>query len=155
MNIRRATIEDLKNVQELNSELFKKEDQDFGQNFDDTWSFSEDGTKCINGWIQNENSAVFVAEEENKIVGYAAGEIRELPVWRKKSKAAELVEIFLLNGYRGQGIGSEFLEKFIEWCKGKGVERIKIEASFGNADGIRFYKKHGFHEQEMVLEKEL
>lgn len=155
MNIRKATIEDLKSVQELNSELFKKEDQDFGQNFDDSWAFSEDGTKCISGWIQNENSVTFVAEEGSKIIGYAAGEIRELPAWRKYSKAAELVEIFVLADYRSHGIGSQFVEEFTKWCQEKGVQRIKIEASFGNADGIRFYKKHGFHEQEAVLEKEL
>lgn len=106
------------------------------------------------GW-ENENSVTFVAEEESKIIGYAAGEIRELPAWRKKSKAAELVEIFVLADYRSHGIGSQFVEEFIKWCQEKGVQRIKIEASFGNTPGINFYKKHGFHEQEVVLEKEL
>lgn len=155
MNIRKATIEDLKSVQELNSMLFKKEVQDYGEDFDEAWAFSENGTKCISDWIQSENCITFVAEEGNKIIGYAAGEIRELPAWRKKSKAAELVEIFVLADYRGHGIGSQLVEKFLVWSKEKGVERIKIEASAGNLDAIRFYKRKGFKEKEIYLENEL
>ncbi len=155
MNIRQATIEDLKSVQELNSMLFKKEIQDYGEDFDDSWGFSEDGTEYISQWIQGENCLTLVAEENGKIIGYLAAEIRDLPAWRKQSKSAEIVEIFVLTEFRGHGIGSQLVEKCLLWCRKKGVQKVKLEASAGNADGIRFYKKFGLKEKEVVLELEL
>lgn len=155
MNIRRAKIEDLKSVQELNSMLFKKEVQDFDQNFDDTWAFSENGIKCISDWIQSGNSITLVAEEAGNIVGYLAGEIREVPAWRKQSKTAELAEIYILDEHRSRGIGGQFMKGFLDWCRGKGVKKVKLEASMKNQDALRFYKKYGLREQEVIMKMEL
>ena len=73
--IRKATLEDLSNIQNLNNELFKLE----FNNFDDTlkvgWPFEEDGKNYFQDMIQNQ--IVFVAEVEGKTVGYLAGSICE------------------------------------------------------------------------------
>ncbi|MBM2820743.1 MAG: N-acetyltransferase protein [Candidatus Berkelbacteria bacterium] len=105
MNIRKATINDLKSIQELNSLLLKKEDQDFGQDFDDAWAFSEHGKKCISDRIQNENCISSAVEDSGKVVGYLVGEIREVPPWRKQFKTIELVEIYIIDEYRSKGVG--------------------------------------------------
>lgn len=73
--IRKASLEDLSSIQQLNDNLF---DLEFN-NFDDTlklgWALEKDGKEYFKDMIKNE--IVFVAQIEEKIVGYLAGSICE------------------------------------------------------------------------------
>ena len=68
---------------------------------------------------------------------------------------AELESVYVLDEFRGRGIGRKLMDNFFVWCQEKDVERVKIEASSKNSDGIRFYKRHGFNDYDLILEKEL
>lgn len=154
MNIRKAKIEDLKVIQELNAGLLKKENEDFGQNFESSWAFSKEGEKEISDWIQSENSLVLVAEENGKIVGYLAAQVRVMP-WRNPSKNIELTELFVLSEHRSKGFGSDLMKEFLAWCKEKDIQGVKLEATAKNKSAINFYKKHGFEDKEIVFRKKL
>jgi len=73
--VRKAGLEDLTSIQKLNDNLF---DLEFN-NFDDTlkreWALEKEGQEYFEDMIKNE--IVFVAQIEDKIVGYLAGSICE------------------------------------------------------------------------------
>lgn len=73
--IRKATINDLNSVQELNNSLFDLEFNNFDDTLKQGWSFEKDGKEYFEYMIKNE--IVFVAEVEEKVVGYLAGSICE------------------------------------------------------------------------------
>ena len=69
--IRRATIEDLRSIQELNNSLFELEYKNFDNTLKQGWPFEKEGKEYFEYMINDE--AVFVAQDKEKIVGYLSG----------------------------------------------------------------------------------
>jgi RimJ/RimL family protein N-acetyltransferase len=46
--------------------------------------------------------------------------------------------------YRNQGIGTELMERAINWAKEKGIVRLELEVYTENLSAIRLYEKFGF-----------
>ena len=151
--IRKATLKDLPEIQQLSNDLITSDAQ-FDQGLKKEWSFSEDGKKYLTSRIKGRKGTCFVAESKGKIVGYLTGGIRRFEKWRP-FKRAELDNIFIQAGFRSQGIGKELIGKYLDWCQSKGVERVFLHAVDANQRARKFYKTHGFHEQHIILEKNL
>lgn len=75
VNIRKATLEDLSTIQELNNSLFKLEKENYDPTLVNDWPLSEEGKDYFSGLINNHY--VIVALLDNRIVGYLAGSIEE------------------------------------------------------------------------------
>ncbi|MBQ8431021.1 MAG: hypothetical protein IJX26_03680, partial [Clostridia bacterium] len=72
MIIRKATIEDLSRIQELNNELFELEIANYDKYLIKDWPLSNEGKAYFENAIRE--SFVVVAEIENQVVGYLLGE---------------------------------------------------------------------------------
>jgi len=146
--IRKANIEDLIKVQELNNNLFELE----FNNFDDTlkvgWPFEKEGKEYFENMIKN--NIVFVAEVEEKIVGYLAGSICEQTSYITET-FAELDNMCIDDEYRRLGIGTLLMDEFKEYCKENKVQNIKVTASAKNSRAIQFYMKNGFEDYNITL----
>lgn len=57
--------------------------------------------------------------------------------------------------FRGKGIGSILIKDFLNWCKSKKVTYISATASAKNEKIINFYRKLGFKDYNLTLEKRL
>jgi GNAT superfamily N-acetyltransferase len=152
MDIRPATIKDLKAIQELNLLLFKKEHREYDKLLDLNWTFGEVGTKYFKELIEEEDSCVFVAEDDGKIIGYLAGSETEAEDYRKLPKVAELDNMLVLKENRGSGIGRKLYDAFIEWCKSRDVKIVRIQATAQNKDAIEYYHKMGLKDYTLILE---
>ncbi len=152
--IEQATIDDLKDIQNLNFLLFKKEHDEFDNTLNCEWTMSEEGKKYFTARING--GCLLVARVDNKIVGYLNGGIhnkktshRTIPVF------AELENMFVLDEYRNKGIGTKLYLAFENWCKSKGAQRIQLFAFSRNIAGINFYRKNGLDEYGVVLESDI
>ena len=148
IEIRKANLQDLSSIQELNNKLFELE----YENFDDTlkvgWPFEEDGKEYFENMINNE--IVFVAIAEEKIVGYLAGSICEQISYIKET-FAELDNMFIDDEYRRFGVGTLLINSFKEYCVEKKIQNIKVTASAKNSRAIQFYIKNGFEDYNITL----
>lgn len=146
--IRKANITDINAIQELNHKLFELE----YKNFDDTlkvgWSLGKDGEEYFTSMINND--IVFVAEYEDKIVGYLAGNICEQISYITES-FAELDNICINEIYRNMGVGTLLIDEFKKYCKNQNIENIKVTASAKNSKAIQFYLKNGFEDYNVTL----
>ena len=146
--IRKANLEDLTSIQELNNKLFDLE----YNNFDDTlkvgWPFEKEGKEYFENMIENE--IVFVAQIEDNVVGYLAGSICEQINYVKES-FAELDNMCLDEEYRRFGIGTLLMDEFKKYCKEKNMQNIKVTASATNNRAIQFYMKNGFEDYNVTL----
>ena len=146
--IRKANIEDLIKVQELNNNLFELE----FNNFDDTlkvgWPFEKEGKEYFENMIKN--NIVFVAEVEEKIVGYLAGSICEQTSYITET-FAELDNMCIDDEYRRFGIGTLLMDEFKKYCKERNMQNIKVTASAKNSRAIQFYMKNGFEDYNVTL----
>ncbi|HKL44068.1 MAG TPA: GNAT family N-acetyltransferase [Candidatus Absconditabacterales bacterium] len=153
--IKTATIDNLKNIQELNLKLFKKEFEEYDSLLNVNWTFGEFGTKYYQDKIINDNCCVLVAVVDDNIIGYLCGGITKGEEYRNLPIVAELENIFVLNDFRSKGIGTKLYNKFIEWCKIKKVGKLKVEASVKNKLAIEFYRKNNFKDYTLILEADL
>ena len=150
--IRKANMEDLKDIQTLNNKLFELE----YYNFDDTlklnWPFENDGKEYFEIMIKNE--IVFIAELDKNIIGYLAGSISEEASYITQS-FAELDNMYVEDKYRRLGVGTLLINEFKKYCKNKNVQNIKVTASAKNNRAINFYLKNGFEEYNVTLKMKI
>jgi len=146
--VRKAGLEDLTSIQKLNDNLF---DLEFN-NFDDTlkreWALEKEGQEYFEDMIKNE--IVFVAQIEDKIVGYLAGSICEEISYITET-FAELDNMCIDDEYRRFGIGTLLMDEFKKYCKERNMQNIKVTASAKNSRAIQFYMKNGFEDYNVTL----
>lgn len=102
--------------------------------------------------ISRQNNAIYlVAEIDSKIIGtlsFSGG---------RRPRIAHIGEISVsvLKEYWGNGIGTELVKYFIEWCRqSKIIRKINLIVRNDNYSAIHVYKKLGFTE-EGVITREL
>lgn len=152
IEIKRADISNLKDIQELNHQLFELEFNNFDPSLKVGWTFEKEGKDYFTDMLNNE--IVYIALTENKIVGYLAGSVNIQNSYVTKS-LAEVDNMFILENYRKYGIGSKLMNEFKQYCIKNSIEELKVTASAKNSNAIKFYKKNGFNEFEITLKQDL
>jgi diamine N-acetyltransferase len=155
IEIRKAKLSDLKDIQELNHLLFEKEYKEFDKLLDLKWTYGADGTNYYKNKLTKPENAGFVAVDEGKIIGYLVGGNTKVENYRKVPKVAELDNMFVLKAYRGKGIGTMLHNAFLKWCEEKKVKILRVQATAQNIKAINFYRKNGFKDYTLILENKI
>lgn len=92
--------------------------------------------------LNNYNNFVFVAEENGKLVGFAAFSVRD--VIRYPKPIAELDELFVYSDYRQKGLGKKLMQQVEEKAKELNCYRIFIESRFDYKTAHKFYEDLGY-----------
>ena len=94
----------------------------------------------------------WIAEYEGKYISFSGMVIREQPgnFEIQNGKTGYILNMYTLNEYRNNGIGSLLFQKLIEEAKQRKLDRIELHAT---KDGEPIYRKFGFIEpHNKVLE---
>jgi ribosomal protein S18 acetylase RimI-like enzyme len=153
MEIRLARISDLKFIQDLNLKLFEKEQKEYDKLLNLNWTLGSEGEKYYSKKIKSGN--IWIALDDNKIIGYLCGDLVKAESYRNLPLAAELESMFILDEYRSKGIGKMLYDKFLKWCEVNNVKKVRVQASAQNNLAIKFYKKLGFTDYTLILESDL
>jgi len=153
ITIRKATLADLQTLQQLGTELIIS-DARFDTLLQPEWEFSEDGKKYLTGRIKGKKGICLVAEDAKEIIGYATGALLPIQTWRPV-KRSELDNLYVKEGHRGKGVGTQLLQAFKDWSTRHGVTHLVVEAVATNDDAIAFYRKQGFSLKHVALEMPL
>lgn len=131
ITIRRAVKEDCPRLLELVKELaeYERAPQEVTVTLE---HFTESGFGKNPVWW------AFVAETENRIIGFALYYIR-YSTW--KGQAMYLEDILVTNNMRGKGVGKLLFDRLIEEAKEKKFNRIIWQVLQWNEPAINFYKK--------------
>ena len=141
IELKKATINELKIVQELNSKLFLNQ-YEYDKNLQLGWPLTDEGEKYFKELIENE--IVYIAYDNDKIAGYIAGSYdKGYPYLTKKT--AEIDNMFVNEEYRGNSVGSMLINAFKRDCNKKGIYAYDVSVYWQNTKGINFYEKHGFN----------
>ncbi|MGI2329043.1 GNAT family N-acetyltransferase [Planococcus sp. YIM B11945] len=89
---------------------------------------------------QKEKSGLFVACENDRILGYLMVQNEEL---QRVAHRAYLV-IGVHSESRGKGIGRALFTYVLHWAKNKGLHRLDLTVIAYNHDAVELYKKMGF-----------
>lgn len=155
LSIRKALITDLEIIQKLNQKLCVKENKEYDSTINSNYSFTKEGEEYFKSRIEETDSFVLIVEENKHYIGYLVGAIVISENYRNISKIAEVENMYIDNDFQGKGIGSELIKQFEDWCVKNNVKRIRYVASAKNNEAIKFYKKTGAEELNVILEKKL
>jgi len=155
IKIRKATKKDVKDIQKLCELLIKKEHEEYDPTMKIGWSFEKEAIKYFNDGVTKPNFCILVVVDVDKIVGFVSGNIEKGDSWRTIPKIASIDSFYILEEYRNNNLGTKLCKVFTNWAKKKGVKRVKVEATIGNDAGIKFYRRNGFKDYALKLEKKV
>lgn len=146
--IRKANINDLSYIQELNNNLFDLELENYDPTLVKDWAISNDGKMYFEDLINN--NFVVVALLDDEIVGYLAGTINEKGSY-ENIQYGEINNMFIKDSCRGYGVGKSLVNEFKKHCKENNINNLIVTASSKNLNAINFYKKNGFEDFNLTL----
>jgi len=104
-------------------------------------------------------SGFWVAEEDNKVVGFAYGYFKDVPGevlarWGC-SKVGEIALIAVNPSYRNRGVGTTLLRKLLEEFKKAGADLVSLHCPSMAMDAKQLYDKLGFEVRAYHMKKRL
>lgn len=123
VHVRRATINDLAALVELENAAFEVERMSARQ---------------LRGHLESLSAEVFVAIRERRVVGAA------VLFFRRRHRVARLYSIAVAAGERGHGIGDLLLGTAEQAAQRRGSRALRLEVRVDNRAAQRLYERHGY-----------
>lgn len=142
--IRKAEFFDLEQIQKLSQELIKFEENIVKSEYLTSlnWALSNKGFENYKSNIEKETNYIFVACDNENIVGYMTCWINKKHDWDKYD-TIEIGNLYVKDEYRKNGIGSKFMEIAKDICKENGIKYLELKVLNDNENALKFYQKHG------------
>lgn len=121
MTVRRATIEDVKEIFAIEMECFSV-----------PWSLDSIETELLN----EDKKLYYVVEDANGVVGYAGA-------WLVYDEG-QITNIAIRPSARRQGFGAKLTSALIEECFKRGMHEIFLEVRISNLSALSLYRQLGF-----------
>lgn len=121
MTVRRATIEDAKEIFAIEMECFSV-----------PWSLDSIETELLN----EDKKLYYVVEDANGVVGYAGA-------WLVYDEG-QITNIAIRPSARRQGFGAKLTSALIEECFKRGMPEIFLEVRISNLSALSLYRQLGF-----------
>ncbi len=103
--------------------------------------------------------AIFLAKEEEKIVGLVAWNIREQTeiekLWDREKKMGDIIELIVSAESRWLWVWSALMEKMEEYFKQNGCNWFTVECFVPNISAHAFYEKHGYKDRSVYMTKSI
>ena len=145
MYIRKATITDLKILNEIGKRTFIETfaSENSSENMTE-YLESAFTTEKLMSELTNINSEFYFAEMEGEVVGYLKVNFNDSQTELKVSNALEIERIYVLKEFHGKKVGQILYDKAIEIAKNKSLNNVWLGVWEQNPRAIRFYEKNGF-----------
>ena len=108
--------------------------------------------------IKNNNGKVYLALENNVVVGLIMGVIR-CPLiefdYERLNNMGEVIELIVTKNVRENMVGSKLLNKMEEYFKSQNCQTINIDVFGYNTIGKNFYSKNGYHTRMITVSKKI
>jgi ribosomal protein S18 acetylase RimI-like enzyme len=154
LNIRKANLVDIKQLQEISIQTFTETYSAFNtqKNIDlyisDSLSLSQ-----LTYEIKNISSAFYLVFLENSLIGYLKINLPGAQTELIDSKSIEIERIYLIKKQQGKGFGENLIDFVIQIASSEHLYRIWLGVWSKNEKAIDFYKKIGFTEFDKRLFK--
>ncbi len=90
------------------------------------------------------DTLVLVALDNGKVVGLSIAQVRKSSPAFKRGRFGFIDEMAVKAEYRRRGVGTQILEKILDWFKSRNIDMIELDVAAANQVGYPFWKKHGF-----------
>lgn len=141
--VRRATKDDAGQIALYSMKLVEQHHVYDPERFAMIASF--EGMKWFYGeQTESKDAAVFVAELDSRVVGFAFAAYEERNYAELAVSAVHLHDIYVDELARHSGAGRELIEAVVAAAKGFGASKILLSVAVKNVVGQEFFEKNGF-----------
>lgn len=134
-SIRRLKIDDAYEISKIYSSITQK-------------PVKTDFKRLIEVHAQKDEDACFVAELDNKIVGFMISYILTLGFGIEKS--AWIATLGVNPKFMGQGIGRKLAEEILKFYKDEGITNVYTSVRWDSPDLLSFFKTLGFDRSDFI-----
>jgi GNAT superfamily N-acetyltransferase len=162
MIIEEAKIEDVPRIVQLwlefmkeHDEIIIKENSELSECEIKDGNMGEKYREFLISHIESKDGAVFIAKENNEIVGYCLIFIKdEIPIYKNK-KIGCASDLYVKKNFRNQGISSKLGDKSIKWFKEKRIKFVSAPMYPDNRFAHSIFKKWGFFDYKVEMRKKV
>ena len=157
MILREARISDIPEVAVLHNELayyIQRETQD------PYWDFDvlpiDNISQHLKGFIDNRERKIYIAQDENRVVGFIACEITQchLPISSMK-RVGYISGAYMIPDYRGKGIMRKLEEKALEFFKKLDMKYVELNFISNNQIARQSWEALGYETFREQARKEI
>ena len=105
--------------------------------------------------FEDPDTALFVAEAEDRVVGFCAAHFERGPALARESCRAEITELVVESAACRRGIGRGLAESALDWARRRGAVRVEVRVAARNEAGQAFWRGIGFGAFVDVLDRRL
>ncbi len=150
MVIRKANYDDVETLNKFLTLLIQDERQ-----YDSGINPNFVVTNMYENYIEDPSKLIIVAEEDNQILGYLYGIIKETDD-TYKYVVAKLDALYVDSIHRNRGIATVFIGIFKQWAISKNVDIMEVNVNVNNVIAKALYKNLNFKtENERLIIKNI
>lgn len=100
-------------------------------------------------WLyDNEKTGCFLVHSEaGETIGFLELSLRDFVDGCLEGPVGYIEGIYVMAGFRSQGIGRALIRFAEDWCRKKGCEQMATDAEIDNLAAQQFYLENGFQER--------
>ncbi len=154
MTIRKAAGNDYERLKELKL-LAKKEESKYSGLLKPLSGARRCYLNYLKADLTKRNSGIFIALEDDEIVGMVVVKIlKALPV-SKYDKKGYISNLYVREPFRNRGVGKKLVQRAMAWLRSKDVPNVFLEIHAKNLSAQGLYRKLGFKDYSVKMVKAL
>jgi ribosomal protein S18 acetylase RimI-like enzyme len=153
--VRRARSRDLPALGRLGASLARAHHRWDPRRFFVVPKMHEGYAEWLGKELRNRDAVLFTAEVGGRIVGYTYGRVEPRDWNALRDECGVAVDLVVIPGVRGRGVGRQLLEALLAALAAKGVPRVILLAAAKNADAQRLFRRLGFRPTVVEMTVEL
>jgi ribosomal protein S18 acetylase RimI-like enzyme len=93
--------------------------------------------------LHQPHQLLLVLRHQEIPVGFLSASILRSPLLLE-NRFGQLIDMYLEPRWRGRGYGSALVEAALAWFREQRIQQVEINVALHNAEGQRFWQRHGF-----------
>jgi len=154
MEIKKATMDDFNEVLNLKLES-KTEERKLNEELEPVEKVKKHYEEYLKNDLQSKWRAVFVAIEDNQIIGLATGKIYRTLYVCGFERCGFISNVFVKKEFRKRNIAKKLIEELIKWFKEMKATKLSLELYENNIPAINLYHKLGFKNYSIKMRKNI
>jgi ribosomal protein S18 acetylase RimI-like enzyme len=156
VTISTATEQDLFTLNKMMFDLHQEHHLACPDHFKTAEVIAQEGDKEIADYLNHPECLVYVAKQNNEVIGFITGHFCELiSAVSKPVLMGSVDEFYVLPCYRNQSVGQQLLARIERELKNYGVVQLFVEVWDFNQKAQQFYQQVGFDAHIHWLRKPL
>jgi GNAT superfamily N-acetyltransferase len=151
IEIRRASAADVDGFVASSAVLLAEDAATYDDTVDIAWPRKHGAQRFLDALVDPYRLVLVAVDAQGAVVGHLTGLLSD-PTAMRPVRVATLLSLYVFAEHRGCGVGARLVDGFRGWAKQRGMDRLEVTAYANNSDALRFYRRHGFAPQSVLLE---